>query len=161
MTTSDVMMSCDHMMNSLFKTHPPPFIYINSSRRQQLLTQDNPLAFVDAVACFNHRLFYDSVLNQLANWNVSWNSGCQNWSGRVLGQRWNDSFDSFVHGLQEFASTTSPSSNIIIAIDRAERLKVSLPDLIVPLSRLAELVRSLSFFLANPLNSPSPLLGTA
>lgn len=115
-------------------------------------------ACVNAVACFTARLVYDTVLNKLANWSPAWEDGCQLW-GVEGSQRWNDSVDGFLHGLgavhkelvkKQTGTATSASigkgkagtndPRIVIVIERAERLKTTLPDLIVPLTRLAELV---------------------
>jgi origin recognition complex subunit 5 len=130
---------------------PPDFIYVTDASAHRLAAatvadalaslDDTPTAFVNAVACFTPRLFYDTVLNALADWHVSWASGCENWSGRTGNQRWNDNLDGFLHGLRELAEQCNPT-RIVIAIERAERLCENLPELIVPLSRLAELVIS-------------------
>ena len=56
-------------------------------------------ASVDAVSCFNARLLYDTILNALAEWEPDWDEGCSNWGG-AYGQRFNDSLDGFLHGLQ-------------------------------------------------------------
>jgi len=115
-------------------------------------------AHVNAVACFSARVFYDTVLNALAGWVPSWENGCQMWPGedRV---RYNDSIDSFLHGLRRLSAglgtipgdakgkgkgkaTTSSSQEptMVIMIERAERLCECLSELVVPLTRLAELV---------------------
>ena len=128
-------------------------------------------AFVDAVTCFTPRIFYDTVINALAGWIPDWNEGCSNWadSHRPYGQRFNDSLDAFLHGLravqESFISDSHRPGNLgsselvnrdsqrakegghresrlVIVIERAERLKDSMPELLVPLTRLAELVCS-------------------
>ncbi|KAI6146825.1 OPT oligopeptide transporter protein-domain-containing protein [Pisolithus tinctorius] len=107
-------------------------------------------------ACFHARVFYDTVLNALAGWEPSWESGCQTWPGED-GVKYNDSIDSFLHGLRRLSAehgTNLPIRNkgkgktslieepsMVIFIERAERLCENLPELIVPLSRLAELAR--------------------
>ncbi|OAX34000.1 putative origin recognition complex, subunit 5-like protein [Rhizopogon vinicolor AM-OR11-026] len=107
-------------------------------------------ARINAVACFTARLLYDTVLNALAGWKVTWDNGCQNWPGED-GQRYNDSIDSFLHGLRRLRNipwegngqgkgkAAEEEPTMVLLIERAERLKDNLPDLIVPLTRLAEL----------------------
>lgn len=116
-------------------------------------------ACVNAVACFTPRLFYDTALNALAGWTPKWETGCENWTDDT-GQRFNDSVDAFVHGLRavhawlgQSASSSKLSAKakgkardngnsvrLVLIVERAERLKDNVPDLIVPLTRLAELV---------------------
>jgi origin recognition complex subunit 5 len=118
-------------------------------------------ARANPIACFTPRLLYDSIINGLANWKPTWEDGCQLW-GADSGQRWNENVDSFVHGLQAICSEVSKKSTpaadggkrkdkgkgkasieqprIVILIERAERLKATHPDLILPLTRLSELV---------------------
>jgi origin recognition complex subunit 5 len=113
-------------------------------------------ASVNAVACFTPRLLYDSILNGLANWQANWTDGCENWAPSDESPAWNENLNSFVHGLKalhaELASSTgrngksngkAPAQTVrlVIMIERAERLKETMLDLIGPLTRLAELVR--------------------
>lgn len=123
-------------------------------------------ACVDAILCFNSRLLFDTVLNALAQWTPVWEERSENWGGPSVSQptRFNDSFDAFVHGIRALygslraaAPRTSVNgkakardnpaqdqeTRLIIFIERAERLKHSMPDLLVPLTRLSELVRPL------------------
>jgi origin recognition complex subunit 5 len=123
-------------------------------------------AQVNAVACFTARLFYDTSFNRLAKWRPRWEDGCENWpGGTVSGVRYNDSLDGFMHGLRALQTQLSgdevemPSPHkgkararlqnvakavkMVLVVDRAERLKDSLPELLVPLTRLAELVSPL------------------
>ncbi|KAG1746952.1 putative origin recognition complex, subunit 5-like protein [Suillus lakei] len=107
------------------------------------------VAHISAAACFTARLLYDTVLNALAGWEVAWENGCQNWPGED-GKRYNDSIDSFLHGLRNLRNKSREKAKrngravdeeptMVLLIERAERLKDNLPDLIVPLTRLAEL----------------------
>lgn len=126
-------------------------------------------AHVNAVACFTARLFYDTVLNAMARWSIKWEEGCENWSGEGGGERWNESIDGFLHGLRAIYAEMSKGkasqnvggngkgkqketivdgnihwggdSRMVLVVEKAERLKETLPDLMVPLTRLAELVR--------------------
>lgn len=171
-------------LTSLITAYPPPFIYVHdpatphlaaSALRSALLDLKGSvdinlrIALVDAVMCFNPRLLYDTVLNALAEWSPTWEDGCNNWEGpsSSQGQRFNESFDAFVHGIQAVQNSihiksTSTAVNtsgkarqvesrnaetrIVVLIERAERLKEYMTDLLVPLTRLSELVRHLFEF---------------
>lgn len=116
---------------------------------------------VNAVACFSSRILFDTALNALAGWTPDWDTGALNWPGTADGRRHNENFDSFVHGIQEiYARAVTPSTGVngtgkgkgkasehsqatrrlVLVVDRAERLRDNLPDLLVPLTRLSELV---------------------
>jgi origin recognition complex subunit 5 len=122
-------------------------------------------AAIDAIASFNTRVLYDTTLNSLAEWTPDWDDGCNNWGGPSgsQGQRFNDSLDAFLHGIRAIQSslsdprplvngkgkakdhvTLSGEIRLVILIERAERLKESIPELLVPLARLRELVSSLN-----------------
>ena len=145
---------------TLASAYQPPFIYITDASHPRvtakvvdaILHQPSqcpdilPIVYarVNAVACFSARLFYDTVLNALAGWVPSWENGCQTWPGED-GVRYNDSIDSFLHGLRRLSAdlgttSSSPEPTMVIVIERAERLCENLPELVVPLTRLAELV---------------------
>lgn len=150
------------LFKDLLTTSPPPFIYIHDVSTPHITSSvvssvlaalpDNPPflhAIVNASTCFTARLLYDTVIQRLANWTPTWESGCQLWGD----QRWNDNFDGFIHGLRAISversksptaktrgQTTQSTPKMAIIIERAERLKEYLPDLLVPLSRLAESV---------------------
>ncbi|TBU58295.1 origin recognition complex subunit 5 C-terminus-domain-containing protein [Dichomitus squalens] len=122
-------------------------------------------ACVDAVACFSPRILFDTALNALAGWTPDWRDGAQNWEGPAGAEtrRYNENFDAFVHGLQAISSGVSASTSstsgmggegkskaraeerapagerMVLIVERAERLKDNLPDLVVPLTRLAEM----------------------
>lgn len=150
-----------------------PFLYIidrhNPRITASLLNQiyrDNGdcsptrFAHINATACFTARLLYDTVLNALAGWEVAWENGCQNWPGED-GKRYNDSIDSFLHGLRNIRNKpregkakgngriVDEEPTMVLLVERAERLKDNLPDLVVPLTRLAELVSGLVSLLPN------------
>ncbi|KAG8220677.1 OPT oligopeptide transporter protein-domain-containing protein [Butyriboletus roseoflavus] len=163
-------------LTTLASTYLPPFIYVTDANNPRVTTlvidaifqdvssiPDAPptlYAHVNAVACFTPRIFYDTVLNTLARWKPSWEDGCQVWPGDDP-QRYNDSIDSFLHGLRRLRlertgdpskrkgkgkgkavdSSNEQNSSMVILIERAERLSEGVPELIVPLSRLAELSR--------------------
>ncbi|KAG5645389.1 hypothetical protein DXG03_006342 [Asterophora parasitica] len=112
-------------------------------------------AKVNAVACFTARLLYDSILNALTGWKPTWDEGCANWSLEADSQRLNDTFDGFIHGLcavsahlrqgkgkgKERMRLEEKNVRLVIIIEHAERLKETLPELLVPLTRLAELTQ--------------------
>ncbi|GLB40919.1 putative origin recognition complex (ORC) subunit 5 C-terminus [Lyophyllum shimeji] len=115
-------------------------------------------AMVNAVACFTTRLLYDSTLNALTRWSANWADGCANWGLEDDTQRFNENFDGFIHGLRAIsaylcsqgkgkgkgkqkAQTDEEDVRLVIVIERAERLKETLPDILVPLTRLAELTQ--------------------
>ena len=111
-------------------------------------------AQVNGIACFTPRLFYDNVLNALTEWTPDWELGCANWGHET--ERWNEHFDSFLHGLRAARKYLQDNAKrkdkekargqdydgvrFVIVVEHAERLKENLPELIVPLTRLAELV---------------------
>ncbi|KAF8884420.1 origin recognition complex subunit 5 C-terminus-domain-containing protein [Gymnopilus junonius] len=155
---------------TLISTYPPPFIYIQDTQALRTtlnaidaLLRDlsnlpasstNPSKIyysrVDCVASFTSRLFYEAVINTLVGWEPSWEDGCANWSAEgAVGGKWNESMDMFLHGLRAAASTCGSriksqsdyDVRFVIVVERAERLKESLPEIIVPLTRLSELSR--------------------
>ena len=150
------------LFTDLLTTSPPPFIYVHDIATPHITSSvvssvlsalpDKPPflhAVVNASTCFTARLFYDTVIRKLADWTPTWESGCQLWGDR----RWNDNFDGFIHGLRAISVERSKGSTattrgkaaqstpkMAIVIERAEKLKEYLPDILVPLSRLAESV---------------------
>jgi hypothetical protein len=66
-----------------------------------------------------------------------------NW-GADGGVRWNDTFDRFMHGLRAVHTYLGKGKEkegdvrLVVVVERAER---PIPELMVPLTRLAELVR--------------------
>jgi origin recognition complex subunit 5 len=177
---SDANPGYEELISQLYTTlssASPPFIYITDSVAPRITANTTRsilqalrdagsdshrtrFAQANAVACVTPRLLYDTILNGLAGWNVDWANGCENWTVAGNEQRWNDSMDGFLHGLQAVANTSSGSTEttrkgkrkvgvrdnqrtrMVVTIERAEKLKETLPDLIVPLTRLGELVRT-------------------
>lgn len=150
------------LLTDLLTTSPPPFVYIHDVITPHITSKvvslvlaafsDNPPflhAIVNASTCFTARLLYDTVIRKLADWTPTWESGCQLWGDK----RWNDNFDGFIHGLRAISAerlkhpatktrgqNAQSTPKIAIVIERAEILKEHLPDLLVPLTRLAETV---------------------
>ena len=125
-------------------------------------------AHVNAVACFSPRILYDTALNAFAGWTPDWRDGATNWNGSgVEARRYNENFDAFVHGIQAIAAGAGesesktqvngvskgkgkakeqdapPNRRLVLVVERAERLRENLPELLVPLTRLNESVCSL------------------
>ncbi|KAF9531498.1 origin recognition complex subunit 5 C-terminus-domain-containing protein [Crepidotus variabilis] len=122
-------------------------------------------ATVDAASCFTPRLFYEGVIHSLIDWIPEWEDGCSIWMPEESTTvRWNENLDTFVHGLvsaqaylrlrlsqtnSEKRKGKEPDTEVgrnqnvrlVIVIERAEKLKEDHPELLVPLTRLAELAR--------------------
>ena len=122
-------------------------------------------ARVDAITCFTPRLLYETIIHSLVGWEPSWEDGCAIWDAEN-DIRWNENLNTFLHGLRTAHERLCSQAGIIdmadgvkgkertreggyenvrfvIVIERAERLKEDHPELLVPLTRLAELVRVL------------------
>jgi origin recognition complex subunit 5 len=109
-------------------------------------------AQIDGTECVSPKVLFDRVLNGLANWIPKWEDGCLNWAS-TKGENFSDNFDAFVHGLRTLYDEKGKSSdpfglsqsnqgkNVVIAVTYAERLKESIPNLVAPLARLADIVR--------------------
>ena len=158
---------------SLVNTLIPSLSAIDANSSSALGDDAVPIiasAQVNAVASFSPRLFYDTTLNRLAKWRPRWEDGCGNWpGGSAGGARYNDSLDGFLHGLRALQAQLSGDETeaqsprkrrgkvggqnkakvvkMVLVVDRAERLRESLPGLLVPLTRLAELVSRLQLAL--------------
>ncbi|KAI0330642.1 hypothetical protein GY45DRAFT_1323379 [Cubamyces sp. BRFM 1775] len=120
-------------------------------------------AHLDAVACFSPRILFDTALNALARWTPDWEAGALNWSALADSRRYNENVDAFVHGIQAIHAETAAaianvdggkgkgkekttgsrqaSCRMVLLIERAERLRDNMPELLVPLTRLAELAQ--------------------
>ena len=147
---------------SFWSTSPPPCVHICDPTTAQgtekmfpeLLkaadeATDTPHIFsvqMDATECVTPKLLFDRILNGLAGWTPRWEDNNQNWAS-ASGERHNHSLDAFVHGLralyqEKLGIGSQQHANIIIVISFAERLKETVPALINPLTRLADLVRT-------------------
>jgi origin recognition complex subunit 5 len=100
-------------------------------------------ARLDGVACFSSRVLYDSVINKIAKHVPTWDDGGDNWGT----ERYNESLDAFLHGLRAVSEQVAKDQAIlsnsvrsILLLENAEHMKDSIPELLVPLARLAELV---------------------
>ncbi|KAG0697046.1 OPT oligopeptide transporter protein-domain-containing protein [Suillus ampliporus] len=162
-------------ITSITSSFTLPFLYITDRHNPRITASvldqiyrnsadcsSTRFAHINVAACFTARLLYDTVLNALAGWEVSWENGCQNWPDED-GKRYNDNIDSFLHGLRNLRNTfwegqgkgkgraVDEEPTMVLLIERSERLKDNLPDLVVPLTRLAELsqVRITTIFLSS------------
>lgn len=170
-------------LGTLLDINVLPFIYLYDSESPRMasgsvrdmlqdLSESSPhlrYAFADAAACFTPRLFFDTVINALSTHTPSWEDGCENWAGPSgEGLRWNESLDTFLHGLRAVAADVEKDEpgasatlsrkgkarakvngdrrgekcRLVLVVERPERLKDNMPELLVPLTRLAELVSS-------------------
>ena len=135
----------------------PSFIFIRDtsaasvahSTLQRIVSEQASVyfAFVDCIACFTQRILFDSilygVLDRLPDPDVS--------SKRAfLSEQKNENVDDFLHNTRALFANVDLSSakgtpgdmlKIAVVLERAERLKETLPRLVHPLSRLQELVR--------------------
>ncbi|KAF9490055.1 hypothetical protein BDN71DRAFT_1490756 [Pleurotus eryngii] len=140
-------------------TSPPPFLYIRDSITPRITShvlnsilasaENLRYAHIDAIACFTPRLIFDSVLNALARWFPRWSDGCTNWSEEdASDEAYNTSLGSFMRGLRDVRSDATSAgkgkakaiedAQMVILIENADRL-TAMPNLMVPLTRLAEL----------------------
>ncbi|KIJ91502.1 hypothetical protein K443DRAFT_686000 [Laccaria amethystina LaAM-08-1] len=98
-------------------------------------------ACTDAIACFSARLLSEPIIHALASWMPQWEDGALNWAADK-GMRWNDTFGEFLHGLlavHAYLGTGKEGDvRLVIVMEHAEKL---IPELMVSLTRLAELAR--------------------
>lgn len=162
---------------------PPPSspssLFSSSSTIPSFIIQSTR---IDAVSTFTSRLLFESVINSLAGWDVNWEDGYSNWhpnvdQGEEMDARWNENLDTFIHGLRAVHGylcvqhgitrgkgkeksnqndSTSENIRLVIVIERAERLRETNPELVVPLTRLAEMV--LLFLCLYPIFSNSRII---
>ncbi|KAF5393212.1 hypothetical protein D9757_000516 [Collybiopsis confluens] len=143
-------------LDSLLHLCPPPFIFINDPIAPKLTVQSLlpslnrgtlSVAHIDGISCFTPRLLYDTVLNGLADYKPTWEVGCRNWDNeeKSIGTA-NASLDTFLHALRALYTSLKSGDKagtprFIVVIEKPERLKERMPDLMVPLTRLAELTQ--------------------
>jgi origin recognition complex subunit 5 len=135
-------------------------------------------ARVDAISCFTPRLIFETVIHSLVGWEPRWEEGCAIWKpggdSVRLELRWNENLDTFLHGLRaahahlcervvlgsgnekgkgkgKAKEEMFDNVRFVIVVERPERLKEGHPELMVPFTRLAELVRFLFFSLGRDL----------
>ncbi|KAI3619066.1 origin recognition complex subunit 5 [Moniliophthora roreri] len=140
---------------------PPPFIYLNDITCPKLTCSDLVASMsekakdskprihyvvVDGLACFTARILFDTIINGFALWEPIWNEGCSNWSVEGSG-RFNENLDGFLNGIKAvFSHLLHENGNenvrLILVVEKPERLRERLPDMIVPLTRLSEITKS-------------------
>ncbi|KAF8514412.1 origin recognition complex subunit 5 C-terminus-domain-containing protein [Gautieria morchelliformis] len=137
------------LLATLFTTAAPPSIHVHAPLspaaaaplvRAVLAATRTPHAAVHAAECLSPRLFFDRVLHALAAWRVDWHAGC----AAFAGGRYSRGVDAFVEGLRAIARERAPQGgnenmNMVLVVEHAERLREKLPQLVVPLTRMAEL----------------------
>ncbi|KAK1235701.1 hypothetical protein PQX77_001072 [Marasmius sp. AFHP31] len=147
----------DQVLDLLFLGHST-FIYVNDITCASITSSHLNLALskredphphvhhvlVDGVACFTSRILFDTVINGLLNWKPTWNEGCSNWTPDDRQERYNESLDGFVHGIGAVFSHWRREHNdedvrLALLVEKPEKLKERLPEVVVPLTRLAEL----------------------
>ncbi|KLO12301.1 hypothetical protein SCHPADRAFT_424202 [Schizopora paradoxa] len=111
-------------------------------------------AFINCVACFSQRLLFDTTLNTLMKHRSTWNNGFGLWEdGALEAGNWNDSLDGFFRGLNSCyamllkggaADDRRPpvSTKIVLVFERPEKLKETLPGIVMPLARLHEMAKA-------------------
>ncbi|KAJ4483499.1 origin recognition complex subunit 5 C-terminus-domain-containing protein [Lentinula aciculospora] len=135
---------------SLLELSPPPFIFINDPIAPKYTIQSlisvleikTRLVHIDGISCFTPRLLYDTVLNGLSQHTSSWDQGCRNWSEEIA----NDSMDSFMRALKALYASLCAESleqrlRLALVIEKPERLKERMGNIMAPLTRLAELTK--------------------
>ena len=141
---------------TLLTTTAPPFIHIHTPFAPQRTTAlvlatlratHTRYAHLHGVECLTARLMFDRVLAGLAGWKASWDEGvgCVPFGGAL----YNTDFGAFVEGVRVVAaargtgedkvSEENPGGGMVVVLERAESLRVK--ELLVPLAKLAELVR--------------------
>jgi origin recognition complex subunit 5 len=143
------------ILSTLLPAAAPPFLYIHDPHTPRLAgcavrellaslsASDDAFraTTLDGVACFTPKLLFTRTLDALARHVPMW-PDCRSWTGPG-GERYDESLDSFLHGLRALESQVradNPGADVrmVLFVDHAERV---LPELLVPLARLAELVR--------------------
>ncbi|THH05550.1 hypothetical protein EW145_g4711 [Phellinidium pouzarii] len=154
-----------HEFQSILPEEFPSFVFVRdafavgrtSAILRDVLTslaentsESGNLAFVVAncVACFTQRLLFDTILDSLA---TLYPPDSEKRIAETLVNHRNDSLDGFLHCLRSFFSEMGSYSEdagaakhygfskVVLVFKRAERLRDSLPKLIIPLTRLQEL----------------------
>ena len=153
-------------LSTLLTGNPPPFIFINDRDSASVTANvvrslvahlstnslDDGLpeicyGLADAKSVLSPRLLYESFIHTLVDFIPSWEDGCSNWRAEE-DLKWNENMDSFLQGLRlahshlrsERNLQTGGDLRLILMLEGSDRLKETMPDLLVPLTRLRELV---------------------
>ena len=136
-------------LTTFFTTTAPPSIHVHSPFSPRptasliysaLDATRTPYATIHGAECLSQRLFFDRVLQSLAGWDVRWSEGCEAFgAGRYSGD-----IDGFIRGLRAINEREKTDEveveKMVVVIERAERFKENMPEMMVPLTRMAELV---------------------
>ncbi|KIO21027.1 hypothetical protein M407DRAFT_219477 [Tulasnella calospora MUT 4182] len=171
-----------NQLAELLQLHPPPFIFIHDP----LHSRPTPSSFlhnslhnstsqsmpvrIDCNACLTSKMLFHAIINEVTSWVPELNTKgrATSWFNRHV-SKWDRSLDSFVEALKAaFDETigtlgTRTNANLILLFENVERLKETLPALIVPLTRLCELAQipiSTVFISSAPWCEISPPIGT-
>ncbi|EFI28402.1 hypothetical protein CC1G_13936 [Coprinopsis cinerea okayama7 len=154
-------------LSTLISGYPPPFIYIHDPASCEVTTRvvrsllnhleatpsselDIPaIAYgrADAICCLSQRCFYESLIHTLVDWQPDWEDGCANW-GSEGDLRWNENMDTFLQGIRASHNhirgklgldSAKKGLRLVFVVEGVERLKETMPEVLVPLTRLQEL----------------------
>lgn len=147
-----------NQLASLLSACPPPLIHVHDPHNQLLYntalrevrTAQRAFVLIDCAECISQRVLFARVINGLANWTPGWSDAGECWGGNSLGA-WDSSFDTFSGALRVLwqsildsnsSDETGAAGNeaLVIMLNNSERLKETLPGLLVPFTRLSELV---------------------
>ncbi|KAG9044180.1 hypothetical protein FS837_008687 [Tulasnella sp. UAMH 9824] len=142
----------------LLRLHPPPFIfvhdplhsrpspsaYLHNSLRNS--TSQSVSARIDCNSCFTSKTLFHAIINEVTSClpDLNIKGKATSWSNGHV-SKWDRSLDSFVEALKAAYDETKgirgtrKNANLILLFENVERLKETLPALIVPLTRLDEL----------------------
>jgi hypothetical protein len=147
------------LLPSLLALSPPPFIHIHDPFDQFCYHADSLKAKhcveIDCIECITPRVLYTRIINGLASWSVSWDNGCECWGGKRNGN-WDTSWDAFIQALTVLVrqlQTIEADARFILLLRNSDRMRDLLPNAIIPLTRLSELVKLLVYLISTTLTS--------
>ena len=140
----------------LLSACPPPLIHIHDPHDQleyhstlsDIQQTQRAYVSIDCIECLSQRVLFSRIVNGLANWTPSWDAGGECWGSNALGV-WDTSFDTFAKALKKLWLSILDSDEdedhaapeaMVIVLRNAEVLKERLGEVLVPLTRLSELV---------------------
>ncbi|KAH6918731.1 origin recognition complex subunit 5 C-terminus-domain-containing protein, partial [Coprinopsis sp. MPI-PUGE-AT-0042] len=155
-------------VSTLLSTDPPPFIFVHdgdgcevtanvlhslvahlsSTSAEEPGSAEICCGFADVAATLSPRLLYESLVHTLVDFQPTWEDGCANWRAEE-DLKWNENMDSFLQGLR-VAHTHMLSKRglrptdelkFVLVLEGVDRLKDTMPELLVPLTRLRELTQ--------------------
>jgi origin recognition complex subunit 5 len=135
--------------------------YLKSNLSSIASTSQTVWVNIDCIECFTPRLLYTRIINALSGWDAHLEEGGGECWGGIERGRWDMSWDVFVQALKDVhveilsrdggnkkerdegvsLSDDDEQLRFVLIFEKAERMKDFLPSLVVPITRLAELVR--------------------